>query len=402
MKLTDTAIRKAKYNPTGKGNRLFDGGGLYVELSPAGGKLWRQKYRFGGKEKLLSFGTYPHVSLVDARERREDAKKLLANGQDPSAVKQTQKAAKLELSANSFEVVTREWFAVWSPTKAPSHASKVIARLEKDAFPWLGKRPIAEITAPDVLAILRRIESRGVIETAHRVKQSISQVMCFAIATGKRTDTDPCLSLRGALKTAVPKHMAAITDPIKAGALLRAIDGYKGGYIVRAALALAPLFFVRPGELAAAKWEEFDLEKAEWRFTTSKTKTPHLVPLATQAIAILRDLHPLTGAGEYVFPGRDKPITREALTGAIRRMGFCTKTDHTTHGFRTMARTMLVEEMKADPEWIERQLSHKIPDKTRRAYDRTKHIDERRTMMQQWADYLDKLKAGAEVIQLRA
>jgi integrase len=341
--------------------------------------------------------------LTDARARRDEARKLLSNGVDPSEVKKAQKAAGKERAANSFETVAREWFEKWRADKAESHSSKVIARLGKDVFPWLGGEPVASITAPMVLSVLRRIESRGVIDTAHRAKEHISMVMRYAVATG-RAERDPCPDLRGALAHLTHKHMAAITDPLEVGKLLRAIEGFKGTHWVRAALALAPLVFVRPAELREAKWADIDLERAEWRYVVSKTKTEHLVPLATQAMAILRDLHPLTGHGEYVFPGRDpkRAISTSTLQAALQRMGYDTKTEMTGHGFRAMARTLLAEELHFPPEIIEHQLAHSVPDTLGTAYNRTKFLKERKAMMQSWSDYLDKLKAGADVIPLRS
>jgi len=402
MALSDTAIRNTK--PADKPIRLSDGGGMYLEVSPAGGKLWRMQYRFDGKRKMLAFGKYPAVSLADARARREDAKKLLANGQDPGAVKQAQKAARKVAMANSFEAAAREWFEVWQHGKAESHSSKVIARLENDVFPWLGKRPIAEITAPEVLSVLRRIESRGVIDTAQRAKESISMIMRYAIATGRRVDNDPCPSLRGALKTVRHSNFAALTSPEDVGELMRAIEGFQGTYPVRAALALAPLVFVRPGELRKARWADIDLEKGEWSYIVSKTKTEHLVPLARQAVEILRDLYPLTGGGEFCFPGRNpkKPMSPATINAALTRMGYDTQEEHTGHGFRAMARTLLAEKLRYSRDVIEHQLAHKVPDALGTAYNRTKFLDDRRPMMQEWADYLDELKNGAKVIPLRA
>lgn len=399
MPLSDTAIRTAKPGP--KPVRMFDGGGLYLEISPAGGKLWRLKYRFGGKEKRLALGAYPDIGLKDARERRETARKLLANGADPGEAKKAQKAASTERAANSFEVIAREWFEKNRSTWAANHGDKIIRRLEKDVFPWLGGRPIAEITAPEVLAVLRRIEGRGTLDTAHRAGGNCSQVFRYAIATG-RADRDPVPDLRGALPPARGGNFAAITEPAKAGELLRAIEGFRGTLVVQCALRLAPLLFVRPGELRHAQWADIDLERGEWRYWVTKTKTEHSVPLAKQAIAILQELHPLTGHGRYVFPGRDpqKAMSEAAVNAALRRMGFDTKTEITGHGFRAMARTILHEELHIKPEVIEHQLAHKVPDALGTAYNRTKFLKERRAMMQQWADYLDKLKAGADVIQL--
>lgn len=397
MPLTDVAVRAAK--PTEKTQKVFDGGGLYLEISPSGGKWWRLKYRFGGKEKRISLGVYPDISLKEARDRRDEARKLLANDIDPGENRKAQKAARVELESNSFEAVAREWFAKNKPTWAASHADKIITRLENDVFPWLGSKPISEITAPQVLTVLRRIESRGTIDTAHRAKGNCGQVFRYAVATG-RAERDPSADLRDALPPLRHEHFASITDPLEVAGLLRAIDAFKGTFVVRSALLLSPLLFTRPGELRTAEWSGFDLGKAEWRYYVTKTKTDQLVPLATQALEVLRDLHALTGHGRYVFPGRDpkKPMSGAAINAALRRMGYDTKTEITGHGFRAMARTILHEELHVKPEVIEHQLAHKVPDVLGAAYNRTKFLKERKIMMQQWADYLEKLKAGADVI----
>jgi len=313
--LTDTAIRKVK--AVGKRVRLFDAGGLYLEVVPAGGRWWRLKYRFAGKEKLLSLGVYPEVRLADARDRCNEARKLLAEGVDPSVQRRAQRAARAEHSANTFEVVAREWFEKNSPTWAPSHATRVLRRLERDVFPYIGGRPIGELAPPEVLRVLQRIENRNVLETAHRVRTDIGAVFRYAIATG-RADRDAAADLRGALKPTNPEHFAAVTDPDALGELLRALWGYHDGTpVVAAALKLAPMLFVRPGELRSAKWADIDLDNGEWKFTASKTKTPHLVPLAPQAVAIFRELQPLTGRGPYVFPSarsNQRPMSDNAVT----------------------------------------------------------------------------------------
>lgn len=401
MALTDVKIKNAK--PDEKTVRLFDGGGLYLEIAPSGGKWWRLKYRFGGKEKRISLGVYPDVGLKDARERRDAARKLLAKGVDPGEAKKAQKAATLERTANSFEVIAREWFAKYAPGWAASHADKIIQRLERDVFPWLGGCPIAEITAPELLTVVRRIEERGAHDTAHRALQNCGQVFRYAVATG-RAERDPSGDLRGALPPVKHEHYAAIIDPIQVGELLRAIDGFQGTFIVKCALMLAPMLFVRPGELRMAEWSGFDLDKAEWRYLVAKTKTEHLVPLPTQAVAILHELRALTGQRQHVFPGRDphKPMSGAAINAALRRMGYDTRTEITGHGFRAMARTILHEELHVKPEVIEHQLAHRVPDTLGTAYNRTKFIKERRTMMQQWADYLDHVKQGAPVIPFSA
>lgn len=401
MPLTDTSIRKAK--PADKPFRLFDGGGLYLEVAPSGGKLWRLKYRFSEKEKRLSFGTYPAVSLASARKRRDQAREQLAQEIDPGLYRKVQKAATLERAANSFEVVAREWFSKHSANWAETHASKIIDRLEKDVFPWVGGRPIAEITAPEVLTVLRRIEGRGALDTAHRAHQNCGQVFRYAIATGRAT-RDPAADLRGALAPAKHKHFASITEPAKVGELLRAIDAFQGTFVVQCALRLAPLLFVRPGELRKATWDGFDLDKAEWRYSVTKTKTDHIVPLSSQALKILRDLHQLTGHRQHVFPGgRDpkKPMSEAAVNAALRRMGYDTRTEITGHGFRAMARTILEEHLGVRPEIVEQQLAHSVRDPLGRAYNRTTHLVERTKMMQAWADYLEGLAKGADIIPLR-
>ncbi|KVE72445.1 tyrosine-type recombinase/integrase [Burkholderia vietnamiensis] len=402
MPLTDIAVRNAK--PGDKPTRLFDAGGLYLEVAPSGGKWWRFKYRFAGKEKRISLGVYPEITLKEARDRRDGARKLLANGVDPGLDRKIQKAAVVERAGNSFETIAREWFARQSPSWAKSHGDKIIARLENDVFPWLGGRPIADIRAPEVLAVLRRVEGRGALDTAHRVHQNCGQVFRYAVATG-RAERDVSADLRGALPPARHENFASITEPKEVAGLLRALDGFKGTFVVQCALRLAPLLFVRPGELRTAEWSQFDLDKAEWRYTVSKTKTEHLVPLARQAVAILRELHGLTGHRQHVFPGRDvkKPMSGAAINAALRRLGFDTKTEITGHGFRAMARTILHEQLRFASEVIEHQLAHKVPDALGTAYNRTRFIDDRVVMMQRWADYLDELKSeNGDVPKVRA
>jgi integrase len=402
MPLTDTAIRNAK--PGAKPVKIFDERGLFLIVTPTEGKWWRFRYRFDGKEKLLSLGVYLDVGLKDARQRRDDARKLLANSIDPGENRKVQKAVKSERSANSFEVVAREWFAKFKPGWAESHSDKIIKRFENDVFPWIGGRPINEITAQELLQCLHRIEGRGALDTAHRAHQNCGQVFRYAVQTG-RAARNPSVDLRGALPPAKREHYASITDPKAVAELLRAIDGFRGTFIVQCALKLAPLFFVRPGELRKAEWSEIDLDKSEWNIPAERMKMreQHLVPLPTQAVETLRELHALTGNGRYVFPGartNDRPMSGAAVNAALRRMGYNTKTEITGHGFRAMARTILHQEIGIAPEVIEHQLAHRVPDALGAAYNRTKFLPERRKMMQQWADYLDKLKAGAEVISL--
>lgn len=402
MPLTDTAVKNAK--PGVKPAKMYDERGLFLIVTPAGGKWWRFRYRFDDKEKLLSLGVYPDVSLKDARQRRDDARKLLANSIDPGENRKAVKATKTERAANSFEVTAREWFSKKSKGWAASNADKIIKRLENDAFPWLGTRPITEITPPELLKVLRRIEERGAVESAHRLRNYCSSIFRYAIATG-RAERDASADLRGALPPSVTQHRAAITDPKAIGELLRAIDGYQGSFVTKCALRLAPLVFVRPGELRKAEWAEIDLDKAEWNIPAERMKMrdPHLVPLSTQAIEILRELHAMTGGGRYVFPGartNGRPMSDNAVLAALRRMGYA-KDEMSGHGFRAMARTILDEVLGVRPDFIEHQLAHAVRDPNGRAYNRTAHLAERRKMMQQWADYLDKLKAGAEVIPLR-
>ena len=395
--LTDVAIKNAK--PTGKSYRIYDTGGLYLEIYPNGSKLWRWKYHFDGKEKRLSFGKYPDVGLKDARAKRDDARKLKGQDVDPGARKKADKAARLAQTTNTFEAVARDWFERMMSDKAESHKGKVIARLEKDVFPWLGKKPIAEITAPEVLDCLRRIEDRGARDTAHRALQNCSAVFHYAVAIG-RARGNPVSHLKGVLRPAKPGHFAAVTEPGKVGPLLRKMAQACTTFPVKCALRLAPYLFCRPAELRTMRWDEVHLDAAEWRYVASKTTTPHLVPLASQAVAILRELFRLTGRGEYVFPGRNdrkKPMSEATLNRAMQRAGINTRDEHTGHGFRAMARTILHERLRIKPEVIEHQLAHRVPDALGTAYNRTRFLDDRRQMMQQWADYLDRLRDGGEV-----
>jgi len=383
--------------------KLIDGRGLFLLVAPSGGKWWRFRYRFEGKHKLLSLGTYPAVTLKDARVKRDEMRRLLAAGIDPGQARKAEKAARGD--ANSFEAVAREWIGKYAPTWAESHASKIIRRLERDVFPWIGARPVGHITAPELLAVVRRIEQRGALETAHRALRNSGQVFRYAVATG-RAERDPAADLRGALPPVKAKHLAAITDPEAVGALLRAIAGYQGSLVTRCALRLAPLTFVRPGELRKAVWAELDLNAAEWRIPAErmKMKQPHIVPLSRQAVAILRELHPLTGAGRYVFPGArtaDRYMSENTVNASLRRLGF-TGEEICGHGFRAMARTILDEVLNVRPDFIEHQLAHAVRDPNGRAYNRTAFLAERRKMMQAWADYLDALATGSNVVPLRA
>jgi integrase len=399
--LSDIQVRNSK--PQGKEYKLMDGYGLFLLVTPTNGKLWRLDYRYGDKRKTMALGTYPAVTLADARRRRDDAKKLLANGVDPGEVRKAQKAATVAETENSFEVVAREWHTKFSGSWSPSHAETTLRRMELDAFPVLGEKPVGEIKATELLTMLRRIESRGALETAHRVRTICGQVFRYAVATG-RADRDPATDLKGALPPYKKGHLAAITEPKEVIPLLRAIDGYQGSFVVKCALQLAPLFFVRPGELRQAEWSEFDFEKAEWNIPAErmKMKVAHLVPLSSQALNVLQELQTLTGRSKYLFPchrSYARPMSNNAINAALRRMGF-DKDEMTGHGFRAMARTILDEVLQVRPDYIEHQLAHAVRDPNGRAYNRTAHLAERKKMMQQWADYLDKLKSGAKVIQL--
>ncbi|MBK1655290.1 tyrosine-type recombinase/integrase [Allochromatium vinosum] len=399
MPLTDAKIRNAK--PGEKPIKLFDERGLYLEVAPSGGKWWRFKYQFEGKDRRISLGVYPEIGLKEARDRRDEARKQLAEGIDPSAHRKATKAARAQANANSFEVVAREWLGKQTQW-TPEHAERTARRLEAHVFPWLGTRPVGSITPPELLAVLRRVESRGILDTAHRTLQNCGAVFRYAVATG-RAERDPSGDLRGALAQAKGGHFPAVTEPDRVAELLRMIDGYQGTPAVTAALRLAPLVFVRPGELRQARWADIDLDAAEWRYTVTKTKTPHIVPLSTQAVAILRELEPITSRSAYVFPsarGADRPMSDNAILAALRRLGI-PKDEMSGHGFRAMARTILDEVLGFRPDFIEHQLAHAVRDTNGRAYNRTSHLEARRLMMQGWADYLDGIKQGAKVIPLR-
>jgi integrase len=398
--LSDAKVRTAK--PQESEYKLFDGGGLYLLVTPSGGRLWYLKYRFEGKEKKLAIGPYPEISLEDARLKKAEARKQIVVGIDPGAVRKAQKQAKTD-ERETFELVAREWHTKFTPTWTPGHASTIMARLQRDLFPWVGARPINEIRAPELLTVLRRVENRGALETAHRIRTIAGQVFRYALATG-RAERDPSGDLKGALPQPGENHHAAITDPKEVAPLLRAIDVYQGHFVVKCALRLAPLFFVRPGELRNAEWTEIDLEEGVWNIPAHKMKMKqaHLVPLCDQAVEILRELKQLTGTSKYVFPSGisfARPMSNNAILAALRRMGY-DKDTMTGHGFRAMARTILDEVLKVRPEYIEHQLAHSVKDPLGRAYNRTSYLPERQEMMQLWADYLDGLKKGAQVLPL--
>lgn len=403
--LTELALKAAK--PKEKTYKLADAQGLYIEITPSGAKYWRMKYRYAGKEKRLSLGVYPEVSLKAARLGLLTARQHLTHGVDPSLLRKTRKASQIEAAANTFEAVAQEWFAKQKPSWAERHWVKVLWMLERNLYPWLGKRPISEIKPTELLDTLRRIEARGALETAKRVKQVAGQVFRFAVATG-RAEHDPSLNLKGALAIGPKKHLAAITDPKDVGPFLLTIDSYQGTPTVRAALQLGALTFVRPGELRHARWEEFHFDIGEWRIPEERMKNrqPHIVPLSRQALAVLAELHPLTGGYGYLFPSPrtwKRPMSDNAVLAAMRRMGIG-KEEMCGHGFRAMARTILDEVLNYRVDWIEHQLAHAVRDANGRAYNRTAHLEGRREMMQGWADYLDSLRAqarGENVIPIR-
>ena len=394
--LSEMAIRNAK--PAEKPYKLFDGGGLFLLVRPDGGRLWRLKYRIDGREKSISFGKYPDASLKHAREQRDEARRLLLAKGDPGAKRKAERNAQTD----SFEALAREFLTVRSKSLSPRTAEKKLARLEAFAFPHFGKHPIRSITAPILLDALRRIEDRGRHESAHRVRSECGAVFRFAIATG-RADRDPSADLRGALAPVVVRNHPSITDPVKIGELMRAIQGYQGHATTEFALKLLPLVFVRPGELRYAEWSEFDLDRAEWRIPAHRMKMreAHLVPLSTQAVALLRKLLPLTGGSRFLFPSlraRGRPISNNTLNSALRRLGYSAH-EMVSHGFRSMASTCL-NEQGWHPDIIERQLAHAERNEVRAAYNRAQRLAERRSMMQAWADHLDHLRSNTHSEQV--
>lgn len=403
MALTDTFTKQVKHSGKPAGDKHTDGQGLYL-LVKASGKYWRMDYTHATKRKTLALGVYPAVTLAKARQRRDQARALLADGIDPVTAKRAEKLAKASESANTFESVARDWLKKTAADRMPSTTMKIEKWLTHDVYPYLGSTPISAIGPRDVLAALRHMEARGALESVQRVKQHIGQMFRYAIATGS-AERDPTPDLKGALMKAIKRNHPAITEPKQAGALMRSIAAYNGHPAAVAGLKLSPLVFVRPGELRTAEWSEIDLDAAEWRIPGSKMKmkTDHIVPLATQAVAILRSLHPLTGHGRYVFPSLrtgERPMSENTINSALRSMGYSNDV-HTAHGFRAMARTIMDEVLGERVDLIEHQLSHTVKDANGRAYNRTAHLPARREMMQRWADYLDKLAAGGTVVVLR-
>ena len=393
--LTDAKLKALR--PRTKLYRVADAHGLCIEVHPTGARYWRLRYRLDGKEKMLSLGVYPDVSLIAARKRRDETRTRIADGADPSAMRQADKRE----SSQTFEAIAREWMGRREVSEATAIKDRWL--LEEHALPALGAKPITAITAADVLAMLRNLEDRGLLETARRLRAKVSAVFRHAVAT-LRAQGDPTVALRGAIKSPKVKHHAAITDPRKLGELLRALHGYGGGYVVACALKLTPLLFVRPGELRHAEWQEIDLDAATWAIPAGKMKMrqAHIVPLSAQAVAILRDLHALTGRGRYVFPSPrsvQRPMSENAITAALRALGYDGQT-MTAHGFRSSASTLL-HEQGYPSDVIERQLAHKEGNAVKDAYNRAQHLRERIKMMQAWADYLDGLRNGADVVPIR-
>ena len=408
--LTDVKCKNAMCPPDRRQARFTDSGGMYLQVSPNGSKRWFLKYRVAGKEKQLALGRYPDMSLAEARRARDAAKLQKAAGVDPVQARKIEKLKAINPAGDTFKVVALEWFDKQAPHWSQAHAVRSKRQFERDLFPWLGERKMADVTPMELLATLRKTEERGAIETADRGLMLTRQVWRYAVATG-RAERDIAADLKGALSPYRGKHFAAITDPVKLGELIRAIRAYKGGPIVRAALQLAPMLFQRPGELRAAEWSEIDLDAGLWTIPAARMKRskdgkenrdPHLVPLPRQAVEVLRGLHGYTGHGRMVFPGErshDRPISENSVRTALITMGY-TPDIQTWHGFRATARTMMAERLDCDPLVIEAQLAHAVKDANGRAYNRTTYLKQRTDMMHAWADYLDKLAAGADVIPL--
>lgn len=404
MALTDTFVKNVKHTGAPAGDKHTDGHGMFL-LVKAAGKYWRLNYRFLGKQKTLALGVYPEVGLAQARKRRDKARELLAQGMDPSVAKRADKVARKQSADNTFEAVAQAWLAKTKALRAESTDAKVQGWLKNDILPAIGRLPIAEITPRDVLDMVRKVEKRGAIDSATRMKQLCGQIFRYAVAEGS-AERDVTADLRGALEVRQTVHLAAVIEPKQVGELLRAIHGYSGHPVTVAALKLAPLLFVRPGELRHAEWSEIDLEAAEWRIPGAKMKmgADHIVPLATQAVEVLTELQKLTGRARYVFPSvrtGARPMSENTINAALRGMGYSSDM-HTAHGFRATARTILDEVLGERVDLIEHQLAHAVKDVNGRAYNRTAHLPARKAMMQRWADYLDQLRVGAEIVQFRS
>jgi integrase len=397
MRLTDVKIKAVK--PKATMFRLADGGGLYLEVTPHGSKLWRYRYRFNGKQKTFSIGAYPDFTLAEAREKHQEARKKVLNGVDPMELKRFQKMER----GNTFGAISTEWWTNQKERWTPGHADKIWRRLEMDILPWLKDKAINEITTAELLSALRRVESRGALDTCRRISQYLSSIFIYAIACG-HLENNPASDLSKVLKVAPRHNMPAVTEPSKIAELLRAIEGFQGTYVVKSALLFLPLVFVRPGELRKAEWSEFDLEGGAWTIPAQrmKMKNPHVIPLSRQAIEILKDLQPLTGDGKYVFPSvrtSSRPMSANTLNVALRRLGY-SKDEMVSHGFRTTTSTRL-HEMGWKSEVIEAQLSHADRNKVRGVYNRAEYLEDRKKMMQAWSDYLDSLRNEGKVIPIR-
>lgn len=400
MALSDTALRNAK--PTDKAYKLYDEKGLYLIVNPNGGKWWRLKYRLDGKEKTLSLGVYPDVSLAQARVKRDEARALVADTIDPSQARRDSKTQARLNGQNTFEAVANDWHALHNQSKSERHQQRVRRWLDAYLFPMLGNKPVSSITAPMVLDTTSALQKEGKLETAHRVIQTAGQVFRYAIQKGFAT-YNPAPDLKGALPPPVVKNMAAMIEPKEVAQLLRSIEAYHGSLTVQCALKLAPLLFQRIGELRHMKWDDLDFENNEWRYLVTKTKTQHIVPLSRQAIDIIKSMHPFSGGGLFVFPGgrtRERPMSENAINAALRNMGYDTQAEITGHGFRAIAQTLGEQELGLDPKHIERQLAHSVANPLGTAYERSQFLKDRKIMMQRWADYLDELKAGAKIIPI--
>lgn len=410
--LTDAAIKRATCPPDKPRVRFTDSGGLYLEVAATGSRRWFWKFRFEGKEKRIALGAYPEVKLKAAREARDEARKLQRQGADPVLQRRVEKIDNRATSHDTFEAVAREFHATHKDGWSPHYGKRWLERMEKDVFPFLGPLPLASVNAPLLLQTLKRVEQRGAIETAHSLRQYAGQVFRHGIATG-RCERNPVPDLQRALKPVHVKHMAAVLDVGSAGKLMRDIHAYEGQPVTRAALLLSALTFQRPGNIRAMEWGELDLDAGMWTIPAAKMKRvihqkvngrPHFVPLAPQAVQALRELHPLTGHGTFVFPsllGEGRCMSENTVRAALRRLGYSNE-EATPHGFRAMARTLMVEQLDVNPDVIEAQLAHGKSGPLGMAYDRAQYMEQRREMMAQWADYLDKLRTGAAVIPIRA
>jgi integrase len=401
--LTDTSVKAAKPKAEGKPIKYTDGGGLFLLVNQSG-KYWRYSYRFNDKQKTLALGVYPDINLKTAREKHQEARELLARGVDPSEYKQQAKAEQIAITENTFEAIALEWFSKFSKDWAESYSIKLISRFKNDVFPWLGNRPIATIEPPEILKCLKRVEERGALDSAHRIKRNIGQVFRYAVATG-RAQRDQTADLKGSLPPTKKTNLAAIIDPLRVGGLMRDIQAYEGHLTTRTALQFSAYLFQRPNEIRSMEWSEIDINKALWSIPANKMKMrqPHLVPLPKQCLELLEEIRPLTGHRRYVFPSMTdstKPMSNNTIRQALRRMEY-SKEDMTAHGFRAMARTILEEVLEVNPVYIEQQLAHAVKDANGTAYNRTKHLAKRIAMMQQWADYLDSLREGAQVIPFK-